>query len=637
MNLHQTVEREAAAAFAAAGIADSPVVLQPTKNAEHGDFQINGVMGAAKKAKQNPRELAQKVAEALAGNAMIESAEVAGPGFINLRLRPEFLAQNIHAALSDTRFGIAETDKPQTVVIDYSSPNLAKEMHVGHLRSSIIGDSISRVLEFMGNTVIRQNHVGDWGTQFGMLVAYLVEQQKDNAAFELADLEQFYRAAKVRFDEDAAFADTAREYVVKLQGGDEIVLALWKQFVDISLSHAQAVYDTLGLKLRPEDVAGESKYNDDLQPVVDDLVQKGLAVEDDGAKVVFLNEFKNKEGEPAAFIVQKQGGGFLYASTDLACLRYRIGRLKADRLLYVVDHRQALHFEQLFTTSRKAGYLPEDAKAEFIGFGTMMGKDGKPFKTRSGDTVKLVDLLDEAINRAEQVVKEKNPKWQLTTELEDGLKKISSLTNSDNLKNKLKYNLENKKLEITLENDVVYHLPIDKIDKIVRGAEEYTDTALSDAEKIARVVGIGAVKYADLSKNRTSDYVFDWDAMLSFEGNTAPYLQYAYTRVQSVFRKAGEWDSTAPTVLTEPLEKQLAAELLKFEDVLQSVADTAYPHYLAAYLYQIATLFNRFYEACPILKSEGATRNSRLQLAKLTGDTLKQGLELLGIDVLDVM
>ena len=637
MNLYQTVEREAAAAFAAAGIADSPVVLQPTKNAEHGDFQINGVMGAAKKAKQNPRELAQKVAEVLADNAVIESAEVAGPGFINLRLRPEFLAQNIQTALNDARFGVAKTDKPQTVVIDYSSPNLAKEMHVGHLRSSIIGDSISRVLEFMGNTVIRQNHVGDWGTQFGMLVAYLVEQQKDNAAFELADLEQFYRAAKVRFDEDPAFADTAREYVVKLQGGDETVLALWKQFVDISLSHAQAVYDTLGLKLRPEDVAGESKYNDDLQPVVDDLVQKGLAIEDDGAKVVFLDEFKNKEGEPAAFIVQKQGGGFLYASTDLACLRYRVGTLHADRLLYVVDHRQALHFEQLFTTSRKAGYLPEDVKAEFIGFGTMMGKDGKPFKTRSGDTVKLVDLLDEAINRAEQVVKEKNPKWQLTTELEDGLKKISSLTNSDNLKNKLKYNLENKKLEITLENDVVYHLPIDKIDKIVRGAEEYTDTALSDAEKIARVVGIGAVKYADLSKNRTSDYVFDWDAMLSFEGNTAPYLQYAYTRVQSVFRKAGEWDATAPTVLTEPLEKQLAAELLKFEDVLQSVADTAYPHYLAAYLYQIATLFSRFYEACPILKSEGATRNSRLQLAKLTGDTLKQGLELLGIDVLDVM
>ena len=661
MNLHQTVEREAAAAFAAAGIADSPVVLQPTKNAEHGDFQINGVMGAAKKAKQNPRELAQKVAEALAGNAVIESAEVAGPGFINLRLRPEFLAQNIQTALNDARFGIAKTDKPQTVVIDYSSPNLAKEMHVGHLRSSIIGDSISRVLEFMGNTVIRQNHVGDWGTQFGMLVAYLVEQQKDNAAFELADLEQFYRAAKVRFDEDAAFADTAREYVVKLQGGDETVLALWKQFVDISLSHAQAVYDTLGLKLRPEDVAGESKYNDDLQPVVDDLVQKGLAVEDDGAKVVFLDEFKNKEGEPAAFIVQKQGGGFLYASTDLACLRYRIGRLKADRLLYVVDHRQALHFEQLFTTSRKAGYLPENVKAEFIGFGTMMGKDGKPFKTRSGDTVKLVDLLTEAVERATALVKEKNPRnemedWaDLANDLlqdirdkeeeekeinefevefdENGISDIQYVSQSEDSElAKIKEDLlqAEKSAESLIISD-------DGTIRSRRSSEYHSETARKDIAKIARAVGIGAVKYADLSKNRTSDYVFDWDAMLSFEGNTAPYLQYAYTRVQSVFRKAGEWDANAPTVLTEPLEKQLAAELLKFEDVLQSVADTAYPHYLAAYLYQIATLFSRFYEACPILKSEGATRNSRLQLAKLTGDTLKQGLELLGIDVLDVM
>ena len=632
MNLHQTVEREAAAAFAAAGITDSPVVLQPTKNAEHGDFQINGVMGAAKKAKQNPRELAQKVAEALAGNAVIESAEVAGPGFINLRLRPEFLAQNIHAALNDARFGIAKTDKPQTVVIDYSSPNLAKEMHVGHLRSSIIGDSISRVLEFMGNTVIRQNHVGDWGTQFGMLVAYLVEQQKDNAAFELADLEQFYRAAKVRFDEDAAFADTAREYVVKLQGGDETVLALWKQFVDISLSHAQAVYDTLGLKLRPEDVAGESKYNDDLQPVVDDLVEKGLAVEDDGAKVVFLDEFKNKEGEPAAFIVQKQGGGFLYASTDLACLRYRIGCLKADRLLYVVDHRQALHFEQLFTTSRKAGYLPEDVKAEFIGFGTMMGKDGKPFKTRSGDTVKLVDLLDEAIKKAAIVIKEKSHLAQL-------LEKIQNAFHVDVQLGDLKIKLNTDELIITLNDNYSAAIPLSKqfTIKDANNVAEYKDVAFDNIFENSKKIGIGAVKYADLSKNRTSDYVFDWDAMLSFEGNTAPYLQYAYTRVQSVFRKAGEWDANAPTVLTEPLEKQLAAELLKFEDVLQSVADTAYPHYLAAYLYQTATLFSRFYEACPILKAEGATRNSRLQLAKLTGDTLKQGLDLLGIDVLDVM
>ena len=332
------------------------------------------------------------------------------------------------------------------------------------------------------------------------------------------------------------------------------------------------MYDNLGLLLTPDDVAGESKYNDDLQVVVDDLSAKGLAVDDDGAKVVFLDEFKNKEGEPAAYIVQKSGGGFLYSTTDLACIRDYVGRLQGDRLLYVVDHRQGLHFAQLFATSRKAGYLPENVEAEFIGFGTMMGKDGKPFKTRSGDTVKLVDLLDEAVERATALVQSKN-----------------------------------------------------------------SELSAEEAANIGKTVGIGAVKYADLSKNRTSDYVFDWDSMLSFEGNTAPYLQYAYTRVQSVFRKAGEWDENAQPVLTEPLEKQLAVELLKFEDVLQSAADTAYPHYLAAYLYQVATLFSRFYEACPILKAEGAARNSRLQLAKLTGDTLKQGLELLGIETLEVM
>ena len=572
MNLHQTVAREAEAAFQAAGIGGSAIVLQPAKNADFGDFQINGVMGAAKQAKQNPRELAQKVADALAGNPVIESAEVAGPGFINLRLAADFLAKNLQSALNDSRFGVAEAVDKKTVVIDYSSPNLAKEMHVGHLRSSIIGDSIARILGFLGHKVIRQNHVGDWGTQFGMLVAYMVAQQQDNAEFKLADLEQFYREAKVRFDEDTAFADTAREYVVKLQGGDAAVLALWKQFVEISLSHAQNVYDNLGLLLTPDDVAGESKYNDDLQVVVDDLSAKGLAVDDDGAKVVFLDEFKNKEGEPAAYIVQKSGGGFLYSTTDLACIRDYVGRLQGDRLLYVVDHRQGLHFAQLFATSRKAGYLPENVEAEFIGFGTMMGKDGKPFKTRSGDTVKLVDLLDEAVERATALVQSKN-----------------------------------------------------------------SELSAEEAAKIGQTVGIGAVKYADLSKNRTSDYVFDWDSMLSFEGNTAPYLQYAYTRVQSVFRKAGGWDAAAQTVLTEPLEKQLALELLKFEDVLQNAADTAYPHYLAAYLYQVATLFSRFYEACPILKAEGEARNSRLQLAKLTGDTLKQGLELLGIETLEVM
>ncbi|MCP2040437.1 arginyl-tRNA synthetase [Neisseria sp. HSC-16F19] len=573
MNLHRTVAHEVEAAFAAAALSGSPIVLQPAKNADFGDYQVNGVMGAAKQAKQNPRELAQKVADALADNAVIASAEVAGPGFINLRLHPEFLAQKVAAALADgEHLGVATATQPDTVVVDYSSPNLAKEMHVGHLRSSIIGDSITRIYGFLGHHVIRQNHVGDWGTQFGMLVAYMVEQQQHNAAFELADLEQFYRNAKVRFDEDAAFADTARDYVVRLQSGDAAVLSLWRQFVAISLSHAQEVYDTLGLLLSPDDVAGESLYNPDLQQVVDELGAQGLAVDDDGAKVVFLDEFKNQDGEAAAFIVQKQGGGFLYASTDLACMRYRVRRLQATRLLYVVDHRQKLHFEQLFTTARKAGWLPENVHAEFIGFGTMMGKDGKPFKTRSGDTVKLADLLAEAVERATGLVRSKN-----------------------------------------------------------------AELSEDEAQRIGRVVGIGAVKYADLSKNRNSDYVFDWDTMLSFEGNTAPYLQYAYTRVQSVFRKAGDWNRNAGVLLNEPLEQQLALELLKFADVLNHAADTYMPHHLAAYLYQVATLFSRFYEACPILKAEGALRDSRLQLAELTGRTLKTGLDLLGIEVLDVM
>ncbi|WP_304335538.1 arginine--tRNA ligase, partial [Conchiformibius steedae] len=444
MKLQHTLIQEAEAAFAAAGIGGSPVVLQAAKNPDFGDYQINGVMGAAKAAKQNPRELAQKVADALAGSSVIAAAEVAGPGFINLRLHPEFLAKNLFHALNHKNLNIQATTHPQTVVIDYSSPNLAKEMHVGHLRSSIIGDSIARILGFLGHKVIRQNHVGDWGTQFGMLIAYLLEQQQSNRDFQLSDLEQFYRNAKVRFDEDAAFADRARDYVVKLQSGDAEVLQWWRQFVDLSLQHAENVYQMLNLLLERSDVCGESFYNNDLQNVVNELSAMGLAVDDDGAKVVFLPEFKNKDGEAAAFIIQKQGGGFLYASTDLACMRYRVNQLKADRLMYVVDHRQALHFQQLFAVSRQAGWLPENVSAEFVGFGTMMGKDGKPFKTRSGDTVKLIDLLDEAVQRATDLVRSKN------ADLDD-----------------------------------------------------------QAAALIGRTVGIGAVKYADLSKNRTSDYVFD--------------------------------------------------------------------------------------------------------------------------------
>ncbi|KZE33843.1 arginine--tRNA ligase [Crenobacter luteus] len=572
MTIQQLLNERVAAALAAAGAPDAPAVLQPASKPEFGDYQANGVMGAAKKLKMNPRELAQKVIDALDLDGIADKVEIAGPGFINIHLAPAFLGDKLGKALADARLGVAAPDV-QKVMVEYSSPNLAKEMHVGHLRSTIIGDAIARVLEFVGHDVTRANHVGDWGTQFGMLVAYLVESRKaGDAEMALSDLEEFYRKAKVRFDEDAAFADTARDYVVRLQGGDAEVRKLWEQFVEVSLEHCEAVYRKLGVSLTRDSVRGESAYNDDLPVVVADLAAAELLVEDQGAQVVFMPEFKNPEGEPMAVIIQKKDGGYLYATTDLSAVRYRHRVLGLNRVIYVVDARQSLHFQQIFTLAKKAGFAPAEMQLEHVAFGTMMGEDGKPFKTRSGGTVKLIELLDEAEERAFALVSEKNPE-------------LAEATRRD----------------------------------------------------VARAVGIGAVKYADLSKNRTSDYVFNWDTMLAFEGNTAPYLQYAYTRVQSVFRKAGEVDAGAAILIAEPAEKQLAVALAQFEDVLYNVADTCQPHHLCGYLYNVATLFSRFYEACPILKAEGEVRASRLQLAALTARTLKTGLDLLGIAVVDAM
>jgi arginyl-tRNA synthetase len=572
MTIQQLINQRVEQALTRVGVLDAPATVQPASKPEFGDFQANGIMAAAKKMRMNPRELAQKVVDALDLSGIAERVEIAGPGFINIFLTQDFLAEFAARALADPRLGVSAAS-PQTVVIDYSSPNLAKEMHVGHLRSSIIGDALSRVLAFLGHKVIRQNHVGDWGTQFGMLTALLMEiHHGGDQTIELNDLEAFYRKAKVRFDESEDFANQAREYVVKLQGGDEQVLALWRQFVEISLEHCQSVYAKLGLKLTRADVRGESAYNEDLPRVVADLLAAGVLTENRGARCVFLDEFLDQEGLPYPFIVQKSDGGYLYATTDLSAVRYRVRELHADRLIYVVDARQSLHFQQLFATSRKSGFAPSTVSLEHIAFGTMMGQDGKPFKTRSGGTVKLVDLLDEALERAYQQVSEKNP-----------------------------------------------DLPED------------------EKRRVAEVVGIGAVKYADLAKSRISDYVFNWDSMLSFEGNTAPYLQYAYTRVQSVFRKAGEYDPQARLQVVEAAERQLAVALAQFEDVVLTVAEGGYPHHLSQYLYQIATLFSRFYEACPILKSSGETRASRLQLAAWTARTLKTGLDLLGIEVLDAM
>jgi len=577
VNIQALLSEKVSQALIAAGApADCEPQVRQSAKVQFGDYQANGVMAVAKKLGMAPRQLAEQVLTHLDLQGIASKTEIAGPGFINIVLDPAFLAQHVDAALKSDRLGVAQPPA-QTIVVDYSAPNVAKEMHVGHLRSTIIGDASVRTLEFLGHNVIRANHVGDWGTQFGMLIAWLEKQQQDNAGeMALADLEGFYRDAKKHYDEDEAFAERARSYVVKLQGGDEYFRQMWRQLVDITMSQNQLTYDRLNVTLTRKDVMGESLYNPMLAGIVADLKAKGLAVESEGATVVFLDEYKNKEGEPMGVIIQKKDGGYLYTTTDIACAKYRYETLHADRVLYYIDSRQHQHLMQAWTIVRKAGYVPDSVPLEHHMFGMMLGKDGKPFKTRAGGTVKLADLLDEALERARRLVAEKNP-----------------------------------------------DMPADEL------------------EKLANAVGIGAVKYADLSKNRTTDYVFDWDNMLAFEGNTAPYMQYAYTRVLSVFRKADIDESVlaqAQVTISEDREAQLAARLLQFEETLAVVARDGTPHVMCAYLYDLAGLFSGFYEHCPILSAESeAVRNSRLKLAQLTAKTLKLGLDTLGIETVERM
>ncbi len=550
-------------------------LVRQSNKPQFGDYQANGVMAAAKKLGTNPREFAQKILDNLELADIAEKTEIAGPGFINIFLDKNWVAQQAESALNAENLGI-KTENPQTVVIDYSSPNVAKEMHVGHLRSTIIGDAVVRALEFMGNHVIRANHVGDWGTQFGMLIAYLEKMENENASeMELSDLEAFYRAAKEHYDSDEAFAEKARGYVVKLQGGDEYCRTMWKKLVDMTMSQNQRNYERLNVTLTEKDVMGESLYNPMLPAIVADLKAQGLAVEDDGALVVYLSEFKNKDGDPMGVIVQKKDGGFLYTTTDIAAAKYRYETLKADRALVFSDSRQSQHMQQAWLITRKAGYVPDSFSLEHHNFGMMLGKDGKPFKTRTGGTVKLVDLLDEAVERATVLINEKSAN-------------------------------------------------------------------LSEAEKqaVIEAVAIGSVKYSDLSKNRTTDYVFDWDNMLTFEGNTAPYMQYAYTRIRSIFSKTDENDTAllnANIALTEEKERALAVKLLQFEEAVQTVAKEGMPHILCQYLYELAGIFSSFYENCPILNAEENVKLSRLKLASLTAKTLKQGLDLLGIKTVEKM
>ena len=465
----------------------------------------------------------------------------------------------------------------KNIVIDYGSPNVAKEMHVGHLRSSIIGDAVVKALEFVGYKVIRQNHVGNWGTQFGMLLAYMEElraQDESNDEFNLSDLETFYRAAKLRFDESEEFANRARELVVALQSGDVYCNKLWQEFNDISLSHCHDVYDRLGVSLTRDDARGESCYKHDLPNVVKALKEKNMLTEDQGAQCVFLDDFKNKEGEPLPIIIQKADGGYLYATSDLAAIRYRTQTLHADRILYFVDMRQALHFQQVFTLAHLVGFALPEQHLEHMGFGTMNGSDGKPFKTRSGGTVKLVDLIEEAEQKAYSLVKSKNP------DLDE-----------ESLKN------------------------------------------------IAQAVGIGSIKYADLSKHRSSDYIFSFDQMLSFEGNTAPYLLYALTRVYGILNKAQDIEfASSKLILEHDKELELANKLIQFQDAITRVIEKGTPHTLCSYLYDLAGTFSSFYEACPVLKAEQEeVRHSRLKLSQLTAKTLKQGLDILGLKTLKKM
>lgn len=552
------------------------ITIERPRDLNHGDFSSNVAMVLSKSVNMPPRVFAERLIAGIQSHVDIENIQIAGPGFINFTLSKTYLKNQLSMMAESSAGGVQLIKSPSTIVVDYSSPNLAKEMHVGHLRSTIIGDSIARVLELKGYQVIRQNHVGDWGTQFGMLLAYMEEQEESHHEVQLNDLESFYKAAKNRFDTDEHFAEKSRLKVVLLQSGDATCLLLWARFIKLSLAHCQEVYARLGVSLEEKDVRAESDYNAVLPEIVQRLKDKKLLVEHDGAKCVFLDEFKGKNNEPLPVIMQKKDGGFLYATTDLAAIEYRQKVLSAERVLYVVDARQALHFQQIFALAYKAEFASPSMQLEHISFGMVLDKAGKPFKSREGGVTKLADLLNEAEHRA----------------------------------------------KILIEHKQVNHYPPEEI------------------EEMAKVVGISSIKYADLSKNRTGDYVFDWDTMISFEGNTAPYLLYAYTRINSLFQKAGvAFDSFhSPIILDHMNDITLAKQLTLFPEVVDTVAAKAQPHLLCTYLFELSGVFSSFYEACPILNQENeALKLSRLMLAHVTAKVLNLGLSLLGIKTLKRM
>ena len=582
-------ERISNAIEKATGLKNVPAIVTVATDPKFGDYQSNNALALAKQLKANPRQLAEKIIENLQIDDICEKPEIAGAGFINLRLKPEFIAKNLLDINAGDNLGIEKTKNPETVVVDFSGPNIAKQMHVGHLRSTIIGDSICRMLELAGHKVIRQNHIGDWGTQFGILVAFLKERLEklfDSHSIEwtagpIEDLEDFYRQANKQCENDTEFASKARATVAGLHSGDPACLELWRMIVGKTRRHYLPIYEMLGVNLTVNDERGESFYKDKLADVINDLKKAGLAVESEGAICVFPEGFKTKEGKPMPFIIQKSDGAFLYATTDLAAMRYRINELKADRIIYVTDARQKLHFEMLFAVAKMAGWTNDKIKLQHVTFGSVLGEDGKPLKTRSGENVKLKELLDEAVKRAKAVVEEKNPE------------------------------LESK-----------------------------------EKEEIANAVGIGAVKYADYSNNRTSDYIFSFDKMLAMDGNTAPYMQYAYARVKSIGRKGEEkgidtekeLKSIKEIHIYEPAEIELAKQLIRYNESFNSAIADLRPNFLTAFLYELAQKFSAFYNACPVLDAEPKIRPSRLLLCELTARTIRHGLEnLLGIETIERM
>ncbi len=561
-----------------------PALIRPTQDAKFGDFQINGAMPLAKELRKPPRELAQPIAEALAGIDAIEKAEVAGPGFVNIHLAPAWIGAKLTDALRDTeRDGVPAVADVSKIVIDFSSPNIAKQMHVGHLRSTIIGDAIARILSFMGHEVIRDNHIGDWGTQFGLLIVGMREWGDETAlqSDPIKELERVYKLASERAGKDDDFAGRARAELAKLQSGDQRNLELWKHFVEVSRGSLDALYAELDVSF--DLWLGESAYHDALPGIVDDLLERGIAREDDGAVCVFWGEIdgapKSLRKQKTPFIIRKKDGAFLYSTTDIATVQHRKRQLHADRALYVVDNRQSLHFQQLFAVM---SLLDADMQLEHIGFGTVLGKDGKPLRTRdaSGEVITLASLLQEAKDRARQRIDEGISEGRLRVQPEE-------------------------------------------------------------IDEVSRQVGIGAVKYADLRQNRLSDYQFDWDKMISFQGNAGPYLQYAYARCASIFAKGGlDMDAisgSATITLDTRAEQTLGKHLLRFADVVYQAGATSQPHLICEHLYELARAFNGFYAECPVLDADGPTRESRLGLTALTARQIRRGLGLVGIGVVDRM